>query len=443
MNKTIAIVLCALSLTACSQLPSWMGGADKEIKRLPGERIDALASANNYTVDPAAHAVPFKLPTVASNDTWQQHTGEFAAGSSNLVLSGELSNEQSASVGEGDDFKHSLPPRPVAGAGKVFAMDATGHISAHLLENIRTIVWQSSALENEDSDEVMGGGLALSAGKLYVVSGTGVIAALDAETGAELWKRNVGIPLRSAPRIEDGKLYAISIDSQLFALDSANGATLWTHRGIGETAGLQSSVSPAISGNNVIVPYASGELYALKNADGEEVWRSSLAQTTRTSATSIFNGIAADPVVDEAVVFAASNGGLFSVFNLLNGQSLWNQPIATINPPWVVGDYVFALSDDNVLIAMVKYDGKIRWTKTLSRFKDAKRSLYPIIWRGPLVANDKLVVASSNGEMLLVDAATGDVAKTIDIPDDIETAPIIVGGKVIFITRDAKLYSYQ
>jgi outer membrane protein assembly factor BamB len=92
---------------------------------------------------------------------------------------------------------------------------------------------------------------------------------------------------------------------------------------------------------------------------------------------------------------------------------------------------------------MVKYDGRIRWATQLKRFDDEKRKLKPIVWRGPVMVDGKILLVSSYGEMLLVDGASGTIVSTIDVANDISTAPVVAGGKVFIESKDAKLYSFQ
>lgn len=443
LNPRLLVCLLPFILSSCDYLPSWMGGAQKEIVRLPGEREDVLGSQTQFKPDPSVEQAPFRLPAPYANNEWRQHTGIFTAGSGNLAGDPSFTSHQSASVGEGNDFSHTLVPRPVVANGIVFVMDSRGYISAHGLNNIEEKEWVSKALVTEDEDEVIGGGLAVEGNVLYATSGIGHIVAIDMTNGNPLWQRDLHIPLRSAPRVSDNLCFVISIDSQLFALDCSTGKTIWIHRGIDETAGIMNNVSPVVTGDMVIVPYASGEIYALQKGNGDEIWRESMAQANRTEATAIFSGIGGDPVVDGAVVMAVSSSGLFSVFNLLNGIPVWEKQLGSINTPWLAGDYVYALSDDNTLIAMVKYDGRIRWTVPLRRYIDEERSLRPILWHGPIMMDGQIIVVSTHGEIKVVDAATGDITTTIEAAEDVDTAPIIADGKLLVVDKEATLHSYQ
>lgn len=444
VNKRLFLPLLLLgALSACDYMPSWMGGKTVEIERLPGERMTVLPVATELQADEAAKNIPVNLPPVNDNAEWPEHTGVFTSASSNLGGKGNFDNDSSATAGDGEAFEHTLIPRPVVAAGNVFAMDAEGKISAHEMGNIDHVLWISDGVSEKKIDDVNGGGLAYAQGRLYAVSGRGVVVAIDTTNGNLLWRKTGHSPLRSAPKVAGGKLFVITIDSQLLVFDAASGEVVWDHRGIDETAGLMNSVSPTVSGDTVVVPYESGELYALSVNDGHEMWNNSLALAKRTQASSIFAGIGGDPVVDGDVVFAVSNGGLLAVYGMLQGQRLWERPIASINTPWVAGDYLYLLTAENTLAAFVKYDGRVRWATQVPSFEDMELKRRPIFWRGPVMVDGKLVLVSSRGEMKFYSAENGSELSTVSIPDDVYTAPVVAGGKIYLITKSAKLYSLQ
>ena len=101
--------------------------------------------------------------------------------------------------------------------GTVFAMDAVGYITAHDAADISNIRWTSKGVSEKNEPQIIGGGLAFDDGKLYVVSGRGIVAAFDAATGNELWRKFLDVPLRSAPRVSGGKLFASSASITSFS----------------------------------------------------------------------------------------------------------------------------------------------------------------------------------------------------------------------------------
>ncbi len=430
-------------MSGCSYLPDWMGGEPEAKPRLAGERLAVLPVAADLQPDELMKELAVTLPAPMLNPEWAQHGSAPPAASGNLAINGGLAAEESVSAGEGEAFSHTIIPQPVAGGGMVFVIDAVGNISAHEAGNIDNVRWQSVGVAEEDEPEIMGGGLAYAEGKLYATSGRGTVAAFDAATGQPIWRKELGIPFVSPPRVAGDRLFIITIDNQLYAISAASGEALWSHRGISETAGMVSSVSPVLSGDTLIVPYSSGELYALSASTGREIWNDSLSADKRTQATSGFSGIGGDPVVDGNIMFAVSNGGMLSVMHLVTAQPVWSRPIGAINTPWLAGDFMYLLTADNTLVCFIKYSGRIRWATRLRGFENEEKKLDPIVWRGPVLVNGKLAVVSSDGEMLLVSAADGTVTDTRSVPEGIFTAPIVAGGVMYLIDQDATLHSLQ
>ena len=446
MNKCSRILLfVALSMTlcACDSLPSWMGGTKVEKVRLAGERIPVLPVISDEKPDATLKNTPAQFPAASPNDNWAQHGGTFNAQTGNLSADGNFDQITSTHIGYGAPYEKTLIAYPVVGGSLVYAMDDVGAITAHEAANIENVHWQYNGIVEEGEPTIIGGGMAYSEGKLYVVSGHGVVVAIDVNTGDELWRKALHVPFRSAPKIAAGKLFAITIDNQLYALNIADGNVVWTHRGISEAAGMMNSVSPTVEGDMIVVPYSSGEVYVLAVADGKEIWNEAVAAGKHAKANALFAGIGGDPIVDGGVVFSVSSGGITIVQALSNGQRVWEKPIGSMNTPWMVGDSLFVITTENVLLSVVKYDGRIRWATQLQTYANVEDKKDPITWKGPVMVNEKLAVVGSNGELLWVSAQDGTILSMQTIPENIFTAPVVAGGRMYLIDQNATLYSLK
>ncbi|MDX1974700.1 MAG: PQQ-binding-like beta-propeller repeat protein [Rickettsiales bacterium] len=445
MRRNSLIVIGALwlplALGACSSLPSWLGGEKAPDKpKTEGKREEVLPVLEQLQPDDELKDVALQLPPATENSDWPQHSAGLSAAQTNLAIKG-FSEDDSATIGDGEEFSHLLIPRPVVAAGKVFAMDAAGYISAHDAARIDKVLWESKGLAEEDEPELFGGGLAYYDGKLYAVSGRGTVAAFDAGNGKQLWQKTIIVPFRSAPWVAGDKMFAVTIDNQIFAFSTANGDILWSQRGIGETAGLITSSSPLAEGNRLIVPYSSGDIYALTAEDGQEIWHESLATSAQSRSASVFSGVGGDPVIDGRVVIAVSSGGTLTVFNLETGQRVWSRPLSSLNNPWVTGDYLYVLTADNVLVCFVKFNGKIRWSTQLVSFENQKEKKNPIRWSGPVMVGGKLALVGSHGILQLLSATDGTLLEKHKIEEGIVTPPVVAGGRMYLVGPEANLYS--
>src|SRR3546814_4045746 len=69
------------------------------------------------------------------------------------------------------------------------------------------------------------------------------------------------------------------------------------------------------------------------------------------------------------------------------------QDFAGISTPWVVGEWVFVVTDDAKLICLSSSSGKIRWLHQLRHYKNEKKSKGLIVWTGPVLAGNRLILA--------------------------------------------------
>jgi outer membrane protein assembly factor BamB len=445
-NKQLALfalLACSVALAGCSSLPSWMGGKKKEPEKLEGARISVVPPDEALQPDSRLAGVAVSLPPTTANNEWTQHAGGFTAARGNLAGKGTFSSVSSVRAGEGNSFASVLVLPPVVGDGRVYAMDAAGYISAHDAGNIDKVLWTSDGAYEEDAPDSFGGGVAYDNGRLYAVSGRGQVVSIDAATGTVVWRKDLRVAFRSAPKVAGGKLFATTLDNQTYAIRADNGEVAWTQRGLTETTDFMKVVSPSLLGDTVIAPYSSGEIYALSASDGRELWSEALSGVRGVKSSALFSGIGGDPVIDGEIVFAVSTSGQCTAFHIADGQRIWERALSAINTPWLAGDYLYFLTSDNTLVALVKYNGAIRWSVRLPSFEDEEDKEGPILWKGPVMVDSALVLAGSHGQLMRVDASDGKVLTTTDIPESIHTAPVVAAGRMYLMGQDATLYSLE
>ena len=159
-------------------------------------------------------------------------------------------------------------------------------------------------------------GNAVAAGnRVYVAKATGVVYALDAKTGREIWQSGGYSEILGTPALANGLLYVGGNNrSKLHALDAATGSEVWSYE-----TGEPISSSPAVSDGMVYVASDDTYLYALDAATGGFVWRRSLEQIKFVTPPS--------PAIAEGAVYT-SGMGVVQAFNAIDGTPLWSTPIA-------------------------------------------------------------------------------------------------------------------
>ncbi len=442
----MAFVISFLFLAAgCDTFDSVVGEdgwfSDKK-RALPGERISVLIHQTALVPEPDLMDAEILLPPPTANPDWPQPGGYANHAMQHIKVNDVLERAWSTDIGAGAGDEERLIGSPIVAAGRVFVMDAETLISAYNAETGKQL-WETELTPDEEDDGHFGGGLAYNQGRVFVSTGFAQLIALNAETGSELWRKSVSGPMRTAPTIQGGRVFAITVDNKLHVLNATNGNNIWSHSGIFEAASMLGGGSPAIDAGVVVVPYSSGELVALKVENGRVLWSDSLASRRRSNQVSTMSHIRGSPVIDRGQVFAVSHGGVTVAIDLRTGQRIWEREIGGLENPWVAGDYVFLLTVDSEVVSLSRKDGRIHWVRALARFEDEEDKEDPIVWTGPILASDRLILSGSHGEILAVSPYTGQILGVEELSDGISVPPVIAGGSVFFLSDNADLVAYR
>jgi len=460
-STLVLSIVAGIALSGCGSTYNTVAGwFDRETKsKIQGERISIIASEQQLSSDPMLAAVKMDLPPPKKNAEWRQPGGTPDNVTGNLMADGPLEQVWSASAGKGTDDDSRLTAPPIVAGGLIYVLDAETHVFAFEAQTGKPVWDKSLAPESTaaaaswynifgasnaiNPAKGFGGGIAYDNGKLFAATGFGNVIALEAKTGKQLWSVNTVVPVHSAPVVVDGRIYVITQENETQALDANDGHRLWDHHGTVESAAILSSASVGVSGDTVVVPYSSGELYALRAQNGTPAWTDTLTRSGNTTSLTIINDIAGRPVIDRNMVFAISHSGTLAAINFRSGSRAWTRNIAGIQTPLIAGEYVFIVSTDGQVVCMNRGDGRVRWTASLPVFEDPQGKRDPIVWTGPLLVSNFLVLVASDGKAMLLSPFTGQKLGETAIPDGTFIPPIVANGMMYVLTNEAQLVALR
>lgn len=419
---------------------------------LPGKRIPVLPAQEKSIGELSEASGPIVVPPPRLNESWSQPGGEPNNAPGNLALSGSnMTQAWSASAGRGTSKVGRVSASPIVVDGRVYALDSEGIVSAFSTSG-GSALWKASLAPTTDktgpgfsaiTQNIMnltaedgggyGGGVAADNGRIFAASGFGAVIALDPATGNRIWEKAIGVPIRAAPTAVRERVFVLTIEGKLYCLSAIDGTELWVVRGLPQAASLGLNASPAVDGDVIVVPYASGDLVALRIADGSGIWSESLSRSRTTSQLASMSD-AARPAVDNGTVFAVGHGGRMVATVATTGERLWSLSIPGTQPPCVAGESVFVVDTSGQLMALHRRDGKVQWTTKLPGSNT---------WTGPVLANGILWLASKEGQLTGVEAATGRVTGQMSIGDPVYIPPIVAQGKMYVLTDKAKLIAFN
>ncbi|NWE53392.1 PQQ-binding-like beta-propeller repeat protein [Brevundimonas sp. P7753] len=464
MNRTLKVaLLCGLALTVAScgtvrnALPFGLGKPKEDVARASeGQRISILEFEQQLAPSAALSGRDFFLPGPQAATAWTQPGGNAENSVEHVIAAPEFSVAWKRNIGAGSSNTRQVMAPVVADGGKVFVLDGEAGVTA-VDSGTGAVLWKADVkVDEQDKGKRFlgigfGGGVAVNDGKVFVSSGYRTMTALDAATGAVVWRSTVDLPIHGAPTVSGQRVFVIDVDNQLIAFNVNTGQQDWSYRGITEPARIMRASSPAVSGDTVIAPFSSGELVALRASNGQPVWQEVLSRTSRTSALSEIRDIAGRPVISRGSVYAVSHSGVLQAMDIRSGQPKWSLPVAGVNAPLPVGDVVYVVSKAGELTVVNRESGQVYWTRDLNEGRVrqeggvlgfGKRTVRPT-WSGPILASNRLVLVNSDGEAVAFDPKTGVQQSSVKLGAAAYIAPAAYNGALYVLTDKGELVSIR
>ena len=441
--KSAILIAGVFSLSACSILSfgSEKRRAEEEADR--AGRITMVLGEPELEADPTLASVEIELTAARDVEAWPQTGSRASKVVGHVNAAPELDIAWRVDAGRGSDNSSALTTSPITSETTIFVLDAAQTIRAFSITNGRRI-WSQELDSGSRRDRIAyGGGLAVDGERLIAASAYGFVAAFNAETGDELWRRQMDAPMTGAPTIKDNRIYVSSNNNEVFALDLETGEVLWSDQAIAEPARVLGAPSPAAVEDIVVAPYSSGEVIAYLAANGRRLWSDALARPGRFTPISAINDIAGRPVLAGGLVFVANQSGVMLAIDGRSGSRVWAQPIGSTQAPAISGGVIYMVSVDGRLAALSASTGGVFWVRQLRRFRDEDDQKGRISYSGPILASDRVVVISSRGELQAFSPQTGEPVDSLRLGDETYLEPIAAQGKLFVLTDEAKLIAIE
>ena len=429
-------LIVLLGLAACGQ---------REIV-LTGERLDLRADLN--AEDPAAgsenQSLPISLPAEVNLADWT-HRG---SGPDHRLPHAAFSSAPqlvwSAPIGQGEGRKYRITADPVVADGRVFTVDSRAQVSAHSTSGAP--LWSRNLAPSlRDADDASGAGLAVAGGRLYISTAFGEVVALQATTGAELWRQDLDAAAAGTPTIVGDQVFVVARDGTAWAIEAETGKVQWTLVGTPSVAGVGGGAAPAVADNLVVFPFASRELIGALRGGGTQLWVSNVAGSRLGRTYASISDVTGDPVIVGETLYAGSPTGRTNAFSLRDGNQIWSAKEGAMSPPLVVGGSVFVVSDLAELVRLDGATGDRIWAERLPFFRNArvKRRRGVDAHFGPILAGGRVWVASTDGLLRGFAPEDGSVTASVGLPGGAATNPVIANRTLYVVSKDGQLLAFR
>ncbi len=272
-------------------------------------------------------------------------------------------------------------------------------------------------------------------GVLYITGGGPTLYAIDASTGATLWKTSPqSVQYASyiySPTVANGAVYLAADNGALGAFDARTGKVLWTFSSQSSTSSSAEDSPTYVNGVIYFGPH-DGSVYALDARTGKNLW---------STYTGGYTGVA----IANSVVYAASNTQLYAL-DASTGTILWTGPVGTKKTvevsPVVGSGMVFVTTDDADVVAFSaqgcgQSSCSPRWRAvTLQKVWAAPAIAYGVVYLSTLFRD------FNGGNLFALDAKTGKflwLAPT----ESLYAAPVLANGVIYAINFYGTAYAFN
>ena len=267
------------------------------------------------------------------------------------------------------------------------------------------------------------GAPAIVNGIVYIGYRTGVIYAIDAAKGVEVWEHDIKSSILGGLTVANDTIFVGSSNGNLTALDAGNGSLKWDFSTQNEVW-----ATPLVVNGVVYFGSLDHSLYALNAADGTKEW--------------VFKaegGIISTPLVINGVVYIGSFDKKFYAIDAYTGTQKW-----IFNGAggwfWSEAAYdsgtIYVGSLDHNVYALDALNGTPVWPQPFKADSAVKSSL--------VIAGGVLVVASEDGRIYGVGLKTGEKKWEFDRIKAKVLSPLCAAGDTVYInSQDNRLYAFD
>ncbi len=265
-----------------------------------------------------------------------------------------------------------------------------------------------------------------------VVSAENEVIVLDA--GRQMWRQRVNAVTLTAPLVAGARVFVLASDRSVSAFDIATGAKLWQQQRPGDALVLgQSGVLLAVG--DTLVAGVGGRLVGMNPQNGNIRWETALGNSRGTNdierLVGLVTGVSRLGNQVCARAFQSSVGCVDAAQGALN----WSKP--AVGATGVDGDAtgLYGTDSDGKVLAWRRIDGERLWFSDRLRYR---------VLTAPVVVGQSLVMGDDAGTLYFLSRQDGSLLNRISTDGSpIAAAPVLVGQTLVAVTQRGGIFGFR
>ena len=199
---------------------------------------------------------------------------------------------------------------------------------------------------------------------LYVADNLGYMYVVDIENNNIKWAKNCGIPFRSNIKILNNQIFLANQDNILYSVNSSNGNVNWQFASniILLKSEFKNNIALDETEDNLLFLNTAGQLYSLNYISQRINWVLNFKSPTVSTETNLF---ISHPIVIKNDNLIVSTENALSNYDVISGNRKWSFSLDPFIKPIVTSNYVFSLTENNLLVCIDIKTGEVLWSKNI------------------------------------------------------------------------------
>jgi outer membrane assembly lipoprotein YfgL len=306
---------------------------------------------------------------------------------------------------------------------------------------------------------------------VVLASADGTVASLDARTGRDLWRTNIGTPIAagvgsdgklaavvtrgnevvaiaggrevwrqklaaqafSAPFVAGGRVFVLAADRSVNAFDGQSGRKLWTQQRPSEPLVLRQSGVMLAVGDTLVVGLA-GRLTGLSPLNGSIRWEAPIASPRGINDVERLVDLVGTVSRTGNTVCARAFQASVGCVDAARGTLLWSKPANGAQGLDGDDSLVFGTEADGKVLAWRRADGESAWNTDRLRYRNLT---------SPVVVGRSIAIGDSAGFVHLLSRADGSLMNRLSTDGSpVVASPVLAANTLIAVTRSGAVYGF-
>ncbi|MHC2145596.1 outer membrane protein assembly factor BamB [Pseudomonas sp. PSXD-163] len=228
-----------------------------------------------------------------------------------------LKKQWSRSIGDGQGESFNMLV-PAIENDRIYAADVTGVVMA-MDRNTGDVAWK------KDLELPVSGAVGVGYGMVMLGTLRGEVIALDASTGEQRWRSRVTSEVLAPPATNGDVVVVQTQDDRVIGLDASTGDRRWIYESTPAVLTLRGTGAPIVTNHLAVAGLSTGKVVALDTRNGVPVWEQRVAIPQGRSELDRVVDIDGGLLLSGGTLYVTSYQGRVAGLDLESGRVLWQR----------------------------------------------------------------------------------------------------------------------